>query len=211
MPLSKSPTDSTLLRQIRPDMPVRARCTVQKTNHRALRAVTQSAKEIGLASISFLAADLTSTAFNRPEGWVPDRVNRVALSPDEVDALAAEVERLIDEFHTDLESGFVVENPGKLRGIVQHFRAYLGHAENVAPRCNAPWVSAVIEASGDVRPCFFHPALGNIHRQAFTDIINSPEALSFRANLDVATNEICKRCVCSLYVPRQDEHNVTGR
>ena len=56
------------------------------------------------------------------------------------------------------------------------------------------------EASGDVRPCFFHPAIGNIHQAALTDIINSPEALSFRANLDVATNEICKKCVCSLYV-----------
>jgi Fe-coproporphyrin III synthase len=198
------------LRQIRPDMPVRARCTVQKANHRALRAVTQSAKETGLTSISFLAADLSSTAFNRPEGWVPDRTNRVALSPDEVDALAAEVEFLIDEFHTDLESGFVVESPGKLRRIVEHFRAHLGQAENVAPRCNAPWVSSVIEASGDVRPCFFHPVLGNIHRRALTDIINSPEALSFRANLDVASNEVCKRCVCSLYVTQQDEHNTAG-
>ena len=199
------------LRQIQPDMSVRARCTVQKANHRALRAVTQSAKEIGLASISFLAADLTSSAFNRPEGWQADRVNRVALVPEEVDALAAEVERLIEEHHTDLESGFVVEAPSKLRRIVQHFRAYLGHAENVAPRCNAPWVSAVIEASGDVRPCFFHPVLGNIHRQALTEIINNPEALSFRANLDVANNEVCKRCVCSLYVPCQDEHDLIGR
>jgi Fe-coproporphyrin III synthase len=195
------------LRQIRPEMPVRARCTVQKANHRALRAVVQSAKEIGLTSASFLAADLTSSAFNRPEGWQPDRVNRVALLPEEVDVLAAEVERLIEDFHADLESGFVVETPGKLRRIVQHFRAYLGHAENVAPRCNAPWVSAVIEASGDVRPCFFHPVLGNIHRQALTEIINNPEALSFRANLDVANNDICKRCVCSLYVPLQDEHD----
>ena len=120
------------LRQIRREMPIRARCTVQKANHRALRAVTQSAKEIGLASISFLAADLTSSAFNRPEGWQPDRVNRVALVPEEVDALAADVERLIEEHHTDLESGFVVESPGKLRRIVQHFRAYLGRAATEA-------------------------------------------------------------------------------
>jgi Fe-coproporphyrin III synthase len=198
-------------RHIRPDMPIRARCTVQKANHRALRAVTQSAKKIGLTSISFLAADLTSSAFNRPEGWLPDRVNRVALNPEEVDALAAEVELLIGDLHIDLESGFIVESPGKLRRIVQHFRAHLSQAGNVAPRCNAPWVSAVIEASGDVRPCFFHPVVGNIHRQELTNIINSPEALSFRATLDVASNEICKRCVCSLYVPTKDNHNITGR
>jgi MoaA/NifB/PqqE/SkfB family radical SAM enzyme len=200
----------TALRQIRPDMPVRARCTVQKANHRALQEVVQSAKQIGLTSISFLAADLTSSAFNRPEGWLPDRVNRVALTPEDVDELAAEVERLIEEHHADLESGFVVETPVKLRRIVQHFRAHLGQGQNVAPRCNAPWVSAVIEASGDVRPCFFHPVQGNIHHQALTDIVNSPDALSFRANLDVASNEICRRCVCSLYVPRGDEDSAAG-
>jgi len=171
-----------------------------------LRKIIQSAKEIGLTSISFLAADLTSTAFNRPERWLPDRVNRVALMPEEVDALAVEVEQLIEKHRTDLDSGFVAENPDKLRRIVQHFRAYLGRAEQVAPRCNAPWVSAVIESSGDVRPCFFHPVLGNIHHQALTDIVNGPEALHFRSTLDVAHNEVCKRCVCSLYVPRQDDH-----
>src|SRR5579859_187777 len=52
------------LRQFRPDLPVRARCTVQKANYRALRAIVRSAKEIGLTSTSFLAADLTSSAFN---------------------------------------------------------------------------------------------------------------------------------------------------
>jgi MoaA/NifB/PqqE/SkfB family radical SAM enzyme len=192
------------LHQFRPGMPVRARCTIQKANHRSLRAVVQSAKEMGLNSISFLAADLTSSAFNRPEGWLPDRVSRVALTAEETAALEEEIEQLIREYRADLESGFIVEPPQKLRRIVQHFSAQLGQVPNVAPRCNAPWVSAVIEASGDVRPCFFHPVLGNIHRQALTDIINSPQALQFRSTLNVESNDICKRCVCSLYIPQQD-------
>jgi MoaA/NifB/PqqE/SkfB family radical SAM enzyme len=178
---------------------------VQKENHRSLRAVARSAKEIGLNSVSFLAADVTSSAFNRPEGWQPGSISRVALSTEEVDALAAEVENLIVENRVDFESGFIVENPPKLRRIAQHFRAHIGLAENVAPRCNAPWVSAVIEASGDVRPCFFHPVLGNIHRKAFTDIINSRAALEFRSSLDVGRNETCRRCVCSLYIPQDEE------
>jgi Fe-coproporphyrin III synthase len=193
------------LHQFRPDMPVRARCTVQKANHRFLRAVVQSAKEIGLRSISLLAADLTSSAFNRPEAWLPDRLNQVAMVSEEIDALEAEVEQLINEQRADLDSGFVVEGADKLRRIVQHFRAHLDQAENVAPRCNAPWVSAVIEASGDVRPCFFHPVFGNIHQQALLEIVNGPEALHFRASLDVGSNAICRKCVCSLYIPRQDE------
>jgi MoaA/NifB/PqqE/SkfB family radical SAM enzyme len=193
------------LRRFRPDMAIRARCTVQKANHRSLCEVVQAARGIGLNSISFLAADLTSDAFNRPQGWLPERQDRVALNVEEVDALEAEVERLIREHRFDLDSGFVVESAGKLRRIVLHFRAYLGHAQDVAPICNAPWVSAVIEASGDVRPCFFHPSLGNIHSHTLREIVNGPDALKFRANLEVATNPVCRRCVCSLHIPRSED------
>jgi MoaA/NifB/PqqE/SkfB family radical SAM enzyme len=191
------------VRRIRPDVEVRARCTVQKANHRLLCAVVQSAREIGLNSVSFLAADLTSAAFNRAEGWLRERQDRVALDAEEVEALDREIERLISGHRQDLDSGFVVESPGKLRRIVQHFRAHLGQAEDVAPHCNAPWVSAVVEASGDVRPCFFHPAYGNVHNQPFEQIVNSPQAQRFRAGLDVATNPVCRRCVCSLHIPRE--------
>jgi MoaA/NifB/PqqE/SkfB family radical SAM enzyme len=85
------------LHELRPEMPVRARCTVQKANHHSLRAVVEYAKQIGLTSISFLAADLTSDAFNRPEGWLPERRDRVALIAEEVDALESEIEQLIRE------------------------------------------------------------------------------------------------------------------
>jgi MoaA/NifB/PqqE/SkfB family radical SAM enzyme len=192
------------LHDLRPEMPLRARCTVQKANHHSLRAVVAYAKQIGLTSVSFLAADLTSSAFNRPQGWLPERQERVALTSDETDALEFEIEQLIHE-QARLEPRIVVESADKLRRIVQHFRAHLGRGKNVPPHCNAPWVSAVIEASGDVRPCFFHPALGNIHRQALPDIINSPDALQFRSSLDVESNDICRRCVCSLYIPQSNE------
>jgi len=198
-------TGVAALRRFRPDMMVRARCTVQKANHGSLCGVVKSAKEIGLNSISFLAADLTSDAFNRPQGWVPERQHRIALNAEEVDALEAEVERLIIEHRADLDSGYVVESAGKLRRIVLHFRAHLGQTQHVAPNCNAPWVSSVIEASGEVRPCFFHPSLGNIHEQPLRQIVNSPQALRFRATLDVATNPVCRRCVCSLHIPRHED------
>lgn len=193
------------LRELRPDMEVRARCTIQKANHRSLRAVAACAKQIGLRSVSFLAADLTSSAFNRPDGWLPGRSNRVALTAIEVDELELEMERLITEQRTIFEPGFVVESPDKLRRIVRHFRSHLRHADAASPRCNAPWVSAVVEASGDVRPCFFHPVLGNIHQQSLPEILNGPQALEFRASLDIESNAVCRKCVCSLYIPKTKE------
>jgi len=192
------------LRRFRPEIVVRARCTVQRENHSWLRATVQSAKDHGLNSISFLAVDAASDAFNHPQGWTQRSVDSVALDAQQVDVLEKEIEDLIHEYRSDMDSGFVVEAPAKLRRIVQHFRVHLGQAQPVAPRCNAPWVSAVVDAEGDVRPCFFHPAFGNIHDQSLEEIVNSPQALQFRDELDIANNPICQRCVCSLHIPQGD-------
>jgi len=191
-----------LLRSLRPAFPVQARCTVQRANHQALTSTIDCARRLELDSISFLSADLASTAFNRPEPWSPSRQNGVGLGESEVGALEEEIERVIRNYDC---GGFVVETPEKLRRIARHFRAHLGSAPQVSPRCNAPWVSAVIEARGDVRPCFFHPPIGNISLASFDQIMNGAEALRFRSTLDIPTNRTCQRCVCSLYLPRADE------
>jgi Fe-coproporphyrin III synthase len=189
------------LRAFRPEMVVRGRSTIQKANHSCLRETVRAAKHAGLNSISFLAADLTSEAFNRPEGWTPQRQTAVGLDAEEVKQLEREVESLIGEDSDDIARGYIVESPGKLRRIVRHFRVHLGEAPAVAPPCNAPWVSAVVEADGAVRPCFFHPPLGNIREASLIDVLNSEQAIAFRRRLDVASNPICQRCVCSLRLP----------
>jgi MoaA/NifB/PqqE/SkfB family radical SAM enzyme len=173
---------------------------VQKANCVHLRETVQAARQIGLSSVSFLAADLTSEAFNRLGGWTPDRQTEVALDPDEVGKLEQEMEALIREHADDIAAGFVAESPEKLRRIVLYFRAHLGQRAPVAPRCNAPWVSAVVEADGTVRPCFFHQPLGNIHEKPLLEILNSEEAVNFRKQLDVPNHPICQRCVCSLHL-----------
>jgi MoaA/NifB/PqqE/SkfB family radical SAM enzyme len=192
------------LRKLRPDISVKARCTVQKLNHRFLCATADSALSLGLNSISFLAADVSSAAFNRPSSWSIERQGQVGLDATEVKELGAEIERLIGKQSQAFEPGFIAESPEKLRRIVLHFRASIGQVEAIAPRCNAPWVSAVIEAGGDVRPCFFHPPLGNTRDNTLDEILNGTHALQFRANLDIASDPICRRCVCSLYVPNSD-------
>ncbi len=192
------------LRRLRPKMVVCGRSTVQKANHTSLRETVRAAKEIGLNSISFLAADVSSEAFNRPQGWTPEVQLGVALGSEEVRRLAEEVEALIDERADDIAAGYVVESPEKLRRIVRHFRAHLGELPPVAPRCNAPWVSAVVEADGTVRPCFFHRAIGNIHEKPLLEILNSDQALDFRRQLDIPANPVCQRCVCSLHLSSED-------
>lgn len=189
------------VRRLRPEMPVLGRCTVQKSNFRNLRKTVRAAHTLGLNSISFLAADIDSQAFNRPLGWPVARQAGIALDASEVEALELEMQALILECRGEMESGFIVESPEKLRRIVRHYKAILGREKPVAPHCNAPWVSAVIEADGMVRPCFFHHAIGNIHDGTLEEVLNSQAALNFRRRLDIANNPVCQKCVCSLYMP----------
>jgi radical SAM protein with 4Fe4S-binding SPASM domain len=58
-------------------------------------------------------------------------------------------------------------------------------------------MSVVIEADGSVKPCFFHAAVGNLRRQPLASIVSGNLA-AFRGALDVASNPVCTRCVCSI-------------
>jgi len=176
------------IHRLKPDYPIAARCTVQAMNTAHLRATVAAAREMGLASISLLAVDLTSTSFNRPLAWPTAQQSTVAPN---LAILEGEMEALIAAYPAD---GFILESPARLRRIVDHFRS------PVAPPCNAPWVSAVLEANGDVRPCFFHPPIGNTTGAGLREVLNGPRAVAFRERLDVATNPICRQCVCSLYL-----------
>ena len=132
---------------------------------------------------------------------------------------------LAREHAADFASGFLAESPRKLeRRLLQHFAALLGRADFAPNACNAPWVSAVIETDGTVRPCFFQPPLGKLHAGEAADgeaaggveadgsslaaILNSPAAIAWRRGLDVARDAICRRCVCSLCLRRGE---LTGR
>lgn len=179
---------------------VTARCVLQKDNFRDLPNVVDAARELGLDGVSFLAADVSSEAFNRPGGWSADRAAEVALGRGEAADFGRVVERLIAERPDDFRSGFIVESPDKLRRLVRYYRALLGDGELPRNVCNAPWVSTVIEADGAVRPCFFHPALGNLRERPLEEVLNSDEAVAFRRRLDVGRDPICRRCVCSLHL-----------
>ncbi|HZO90942.1 MAG TPA: radical SAM protein [Chthonomonadaceae bacterium] len=179
---------------------VSGRCTVQRANFQFLRATVAAAHALGLDRISFLAADVSSEAFHRPGGWQPERAAQVALQAEDLPLLAAELEALEAEHQADFADGYIAESQEKLRRrLLQYFAALLGQGDFYPNTCNAPWVSSVIEADGTLRPCFFQPPLGNIYQAGSLEaVLNSPQAIAFRRSLDVTTNPICRRCVCTL-------------
>jgi len=180
--------------------PVAARSVIQRLNYRELPAIAAAARELGVDRLSFLPADVSSEAFNRPQPWTDERAADVALSLDEARDLEHRIEAFLETNAADFESGWIAESPQKMRAIARYYLALNGAANFQSPICNAPWVSAVVEADGTVRPCFFHRPLGHLDEQPLADILNSKRAIAFRRQLDVAADPVCARCVCSLYL-----------
>jgi MoaA/NifB/PqqE/SkfB family radical SAM enzyme len=186
------------VRHYNPRMPITCRTTVQKANHRHLRQTVEAARALGLDAISFLAADLTSAAFNRPLIWPGEKQSEIGLNLEEARALEEEIEQLILQYQASIDHKYIVESASKLRRIGRRFREHLGQLTPQAPICNAPWVSAVVEVDGSVRPCFFHHTIGNITSATLEEVINGEVAQEFRQSLDVQNDATCRRCVCSL-------------
>jgi MoaA/NifB/PqqE/SkfB family radical SAM enzyme len=191
------------LREHRPSLQIHGRCTIQCQNFRHLRGTVQAARELKLNSVSFLAADMASEAFNHSAPLLETAMANIALNANDVEELAGEIEGLIAEYRESIAEGFIRENPEKLRRIGRHFRSHLGQIPSVTPRCNAPWVSAVIESDGTVRPCFFQPPIGKIQGGTLVEILNSTAAVAFRSQLDISKDAICQRCVCSLFLEQE--------
>jgi len=169
-----------------------ARCTLQRANVDRLTELVRSARDMGFDRISFLGADVSSDAFSRD---LHGASNGAAIQPAREDL--ARMEAGIDSIERSGDS-FIEGGTAKLRRILRYFRALLGEMDFPEVRCNAPWVSIVVETTGKIRGCFFQPVIGDFRN------INNSDAMKFRRSLDVQSNPTCQRCVCSKLLGVQD-------
>ncbi len=186
------------IRAIHPAFKITGRCVVQRLNFRRWPEIIETAKEIGLQAISFLPADVSSAAFNRENGWTGDRQHEILLTEPDLGEMKEIIGHILVRFGDEFANHFISESPQKLQKIYHYYAAYYGYNEFPYKKCNAPWVSTVVEADGTVRPCFFHEPYGNIKSGTLESIINSESAIEFRKNLDMEKNETCLKCVCYL-------------
>lgn len=186
------------LKRMKPDFRITGRCVLQRGNFFDFVHIVRAAKGIGLDQISFLAADVSSQAFNRPAGWPAEKTDDVALNEAEAMAFEKIVNNSFSVLKKEFRTKFVAESPARIKRIVNYYKAIRNLGAYPKTTCNAPWVSAVIESDGEVRPCFFHRPYGNIYDKSLDGILNSSPAINFRKNLNVRTDETCMRCVCSL-------------
>jgi MoaA/NifB/PqqE/SkfB family radical SAM enzyme len=177
-----------------------ARSVVQRLNCAVVDETVAATLRLAVDRVSFLPVDLATPAFNREQPWDASRRAEVAIGPDEVPLLHAAIERTVRDHATALAHGFVEGGQAALWRIEHHARASLGLSEAPLVRCNAPWVSAVLEVDGRVRPCFFHPPYAVPAGGSLEAMVNAPSAVAFRRQLDVRRDPICRACVCSKYL-----------
>lgn len=186
------------IKNIAPHFKITARTVIHRLNCQHWPAIIDSAKEIGLDQISFLPADVSSHAFNREVLWNDRRQHEILPDEKELSVLKEIIESIIKNNIEDFNSNFIAESPDKLRKIYTYYAAFYGLNPFPYKKCNAPWVSTVIEADGTVRPCFFHAPMGNIRENPLDTILNNPESIRFRQNLDMDKDDTCVKCVCYL-------------
>ena len=186
------------IKMIDPDFMITCRTVIHQQNFRIWPQIIDSAKEIGLDQISFLPADVSSHAFNREILWDENRQHEILPRQKNLPELKSIIDGLLIHYKNDFDTRFIAESPEKIYKIYQYYASFYGLNELPFKKCNAPWVSAVIEADGTVRPCFFHEAYGNIKSDSLENIINNKKAVDFRKQLDIDKNETCAKCVCYL-------------
>jgi MoaA/NifB/PqqE/SkfB family radical SAM enzyme len=186
------------------------RVTVQRANYRQLHGFVSLAKALGARQVSFLAVDVANPhAFGRTDGFVSD----LALLLSDLPLLEELLEAMQRDYGEDFSSGFIAENPDKLRRrLLDYFTALHGLGPYPPVRCNAPEFSAVVGAGGRVQPCFFisGPAEATLAGAGGADslgsALNGDSMMALRHSIRAGARPECKTCVCSMW--RDTSHHL---
>lgn len=181
------------------------RCTVQKGNFLQLPGIVSLAVSLGVNQLSFLAVDAhTNDAFGRGNGF--DR--NLGLQPGDLPKLSGILDTMERDFPLEFQTKFIAETPQKLRRLHQYFAAANGADAYPVVKCNAPEFSAVIEANGNIRPCYFisGPPEANA-KNGLEETLNSPNFVALRRDIRERKRPECEKCVCSKWWGERDPVN----
>lgn len=178
-------------------VPVSLRATLQRANYRQIPQFVRLARELGACEVSFIAVDVGNPhAFAREGDFGSD----LALAAQDLPVLERTLEDLEREHAADFQSGLIAESPRRLRHILRYFTALCGLGDYPPVRCNAPEFSAVINARGQVSPCFFIAGPGSSVQQSDLEaVLNSDPMSDLRERIRAGERPECARCVCSLW------------
>lgn len=186
---------------------VTLRVTLQRANYRELLGFIPLARELGVRQLSFLAVDVANPhAFARTDDFTAG----LALTREDLPVFAGLLDELERVHAQALQERFVAESAAKLRRLHTYFSAVLGLAAYPPLRCNAPEFSAVLDAHGQVHPCFFIPGPGRTG-SSLEAALNEPAMARLRESIRHGERPECQRCVCPLWRDEVAQLDATPR
>jgi radical SAM protein with 4Fe4S-binding SPASM domain len=176
---------------------VSVRTTLQRANFRELPQFVDLSSQLGARQISFLAVDVANPhAFGRTDHFGAD----IALRCEDLPELDRLLQSMEGSHREAFRSGFIAESPRKLRRIYDYFSALHGRGPYPSVRCNAPEFSAVIDAKGNVHPCFFIAGPASLPGQGDLDRVLNDDAMGrLRSMIRAGERSECSTCVCSMW------------
>lgn len=176
------------------------RSVLQKRNFHQVCEMVDFARNLSVDRISFLAADVLSDGFGRDTRGAAAADEEIMLSHDETLEFRRTVDRLVSERKADFDAGFISQPVDRFYHIVQYYEALATGAAFPRNVCNAPMVSAVITATGELLPCYFLSRYGNIRQEPLAQQINCDSIRTIRRQVRRYALDRCRTCVCTLHV-----------
>lgn len=189
-----------LTKQNFPGLNISFRTVIQKNNFRQIKDIVQLGLDLGINRVSFLPVDVFSEAFGREHNETAVNDSSLLLTTDEVEELRKIIDGIDKKY---FENHFISEPYSKLKSYADYFSSALNGSGYPPVFCNAPMMSTVITARGDVLPCFFLPKLGNIRENKLLQILNGNNAVTTRKKVKAFELERCQTCVCSLKITKR--------
>jgi MoaA/NifB/PqqE/SkfB family radical SAM enzyme len=185
------------LKSLNPSILVIGRNIIQKSNYLDLPAIVKTAKDMGMDHISFSAADINYAAFGRDNKVEREAARNILLDENDLIRFKAVITGLKKAGPEFFSSRFIIEGFKVFLNIHSHYEAMAGKSDFPAVRCNLPWLYAVIDADGNLRPCCLHKGIGNIRQESFEKIVASAMMTEFRKKLKKQKNSMCSCCAYS--------------
>jgi radical SAM protein with 4Fe4S-binding SPASM domain len=180
---------------------VNVQCTINRYNYGALESLVDFAIDVGARSITFHNLIFITKERLHQQKAADDELGMTSddwsgfLSPPgiEPDVMYAQIVRLrrrTAAIDIDLYPNF------SLPELRQYYRTDDSFAPPERQRCLSPWLVAYVFPDGDVRPCFnMSYSFGNIFRDPFANVWNSPDAVRYRRHLKAKKIfPACARC-----------------
>jgi len=168
---------------------IRLRSMILEENIDELSEIVKLAIKLDVNKISFLLVDTDSEhGFGRNfDKRDSKNISKNKIQPEKLKKQIMQIQ----ELKTKENEKFINSILDNLKELIQ----FLEKGESVYKSCNAPLNSIVIDSLGNVLPCFFKEAVGNIKEKDILDILNSNEYVEIHKERTIRNCIECKKCI----------------